>query len=45
MEFIDGLKVADCLDDLKDSERKHVCTEIGKNLALLLTILILFMVT
>ncbi|MEK6948258.1 MAG: KEOPS complex kinase/ATPase Bud32 [Nanoarchaeota archaeon] len=35
MEFIDGLKVADCLDDLKDSERKHVCTEIGKNLALL----------
>ena len=35
MEFIDGLKLSDCLDVLKDSERKHVCIEIGKNLALL----------
>ena len=35
MEFIEGKKLADCLDSLSVKERQNVYFEIGKNLALL----------
>lgn len=35
MEFIDGKKLADCLDDFNDNKRIEICKLIGKNIALL----------
>lgn len=35
MEFIDGLKISENLDNFSESKRKNVCGLIGKNIALL----------
>ena len=33
MEFIDGIKLSEELDNFDESQQKEICTEIGKNIA------------